>query len=183
MAQVISAAQTVVSRTADPRLPSVLTFGKVIANGATNVIPESVYLEGTFRTFDEAWRERAHQQLRSIVEGVTAALGGRAELDIRRGYPVLTNDPALTDDVRQAITAYVGADNVVDLDLWMAAEDFAYYTQHVPGCFYRLGTRNEARGITHGLHTPQFDIDEDALRLAPGLMAHIAAHLLARRAA
>lgn len=171
MAQVLCALQQVVSRVGDPRVPSVLTFGKIEAKGATNIIPNSVYLEGTFRTMDEPWRERAHGLIRSIVENTCASYGATAELKIIKGYPVLSNDPALTDRIRKYIVAYVGEENVVDLDLWMAAEDFAWYTQEIPGCFYRLGTRNEAEGKIHGLHTPKFDIDEQALALGTGLMA------------
>lgn len=173
-AQIITTLQTVISRTADPRIPSVLTFGKVIASGATNIIPESVYLEGTFRTFDEKWRDQAHTQIRNLVEGIASSFGAKAELNIVRGYPVLYNDETLTDTVKHQIEAFVGKENVTDLSLWMASEDFAYYTQHAPGCFYRLGTRNEAAGIVHGLHTPQFNIDEDALALSTGLMAFVA---------
>ena len=181
-AQLIVALQQVVSRRADPRLPSVLSFGRVEALGATNVVPERVHLEGTFRTFDESWRSRAHQAIADIAHGIVEGMGARLELDIRRGYPVLTNDPQLTDRVRAGIEAYAGPENVVDLDLWMASEDFAYYTQALPGCFYRIGTRNEARGIVHGLHTPQFDIDEEALALSTGLMAWLAIDGLACQA-
>lgn len=180
MAQVISALQTVVSRTADPRIPSVLSWGKVIANGATNIIPDSVYLEGTFRTFDEKWRNEAHVKIANMIHGVTEALGGKAELDLQKGYPVLFNDEALTSRAREFAEQYVGAENVVDLDLWPAAEDFAWYSHEVPGCFYRLGTRNTAAGIVHGLHTPRFNIDESALALSTGLMAWMAIQELSR---
>lgn len=173
-AQLITALQTVVSRTADPRLPSVLTFGKVIANGATNIIPDEVYLEGTFRTFDEAWRAKAHEKIESVVKGISEAMGVKAELQILKGYPVLFNDETVTAKAKEAAIEYVGAENVVDLDLWMAAEDFAWYTHQVPGCFYRLGTRNESKGIVHGLHTPRFNIDEDAMKISTGLMAWLA---------
>jgi metal-dependent amidase/aminoacylase/carboxypeptidase family protein len=131
-------------------------------------------LQGTFRTFDEQWRFRAHEQIRQVAQGVVQAMGGRLELDIRVGYPVLTNDPALSSRVRTALGEYMGPENVVELDLWPASEDFAYYTQEIPGCFYRLGTANAERGITHGLHTPRFDIDERALSHSPGLMAWLA---------
>jgi amidohydrolase len=174
MAQVITALQTVVSRMADPRLPSVLSFGKVIAEGATNVIPNEVYLEGTYRTMNEAQRSKAHRMIEDIVVSTARAMGGDAEVNILKGYPVLHNDEALSARTREWVTAYVGEENVVDLDIWMAAEDFAWYTQEIPGCFYRLGTRNEARGIVHGVHTPLFDIDEEALALSTGLMAWIA---------
>jgi amidohydrolase len=175
MAQILTALQQVVSRS-DPRTPSVLSFGTVRAEGATNVVPDEVYLEGTFRTMNEDWRKEAHRRIRSIVEGIAASFGARAELEILVGYPVLYNDPALTARTRALLAEYAGEENIVDLDLWMAAEDFAFYTQEIPGCFYRLGTRNEARGIVHGLHTPRFDVDEDALRLSTGLMAWVAIH-------
>ncbi|MEM7038185.1 MAG: M20 family metallopeptidase, partial [Bacteroidota bacterium] len=175
-AQVISTLQTVVSRMADPRLPSVLSFGKVIAEGATNVIPNEVYLEGTYRTMNEAQRAKAHTMVENIVTSVARSMGGDAEVNIVKGYPVLYNDENLSDRVRVWAEDYVGKENVEDLDLWLAAEDFAWYTQEVPGCFYRLGTRNTARGIVHGVHTPLFDIDENALRLGTGLMAWMAIH-------
>lgn len=174
MAQVITALQTVVSRMADPRLPSVLTFGKIVANGATNVIPTEVYLEGTYRCMDEPQRAKAHEMIARMAVDITRSMGGEAEIDILKGYPVLVNDDALGERSRRWAEEFVGAENVQDLDLWMAAEDFAWYTHQVPGCFYRLGTRNESRGIIHGVHTPQFDIDESALGLSTGLMAWLA---------
>lgn len=173
-AQVITALQQVVSRAADPKIPSVLSFGKVQAEGVTNVLPNSIYLEGTFRTMDEPWRASAHEKIRKIVEGICESFGAHADLEIRKGYPFLKNDPTLTQKMRAAAEEYMGKENVVDLDIWMAAEDFAYYTQEMPGCFYRLGTRNEARGIVSGVHTPTFDIDEDALVTGCGLMAWLA---------
>jgi amidohydrolase len=179
MAQLITALQQVVSRSANPTIPSVLSFGKVEANGVTNVLPNSVYLEGTFRTMDEEWRARAHEKIRAITEGICSAYGARADLEIRKGYPFLLNDPALTRKSKASAIAYMGKDNVVDLDMWMAAEDFAYYSQAMPGCFYRLGTRNESRGIVSGVHTPTFDIDEAALETGCGLMAWLALEELA----
>lgn len=166
--------QTVISRNADPRSPSLLTFGKIIGMGATNVIPNEVYLEGTFRAMDETWRHKGHKRIEAIVKGVAESMGGEVELEIRKGYPVLFNDEALTAKTKKNMIAYMGAENVVELDLWMASEDFAYYTHEVAGCFYRLGTRNETKGIVHGLHTPRFDIDENALQISTGLMAWLA---------
>jgi amidohydrolase len=173
-AQVITALQQVVSRSADPKIPSVLSFGTVIAKGATNILPNSIYLEGTFRTMDEDWRAKAHQKIRQIVEGICESFGAKADLEIRKGYPFLKNDPVLTRKMKKCAQDYLGAENVVDLDIWMAAEDFSYYTQEMPGCFYRLGTRNEEKGIVSGVHTPTFDIDEDALEIGCGLMAWLA---------
>jgi amidohydrolase len=173
-AQIVVATQQLVSRRADPRMPTVLTFGKIIAHGATNVIPNEVYLEGTFRTFDETWRETAHKLLRQMVESIAEGMGAVADLQIVQGYPTLYNDPELTAQCRTVMERYVGRENVVEVDLWPASEDFAYYTQQTSGLFYRLGTRNESKGIVHGLHTPRFDIDETALEIGAGLMAALA---------
>lgn len=169
-AQMLVTLQQVVSRS-DPRVPTILSFGKVTAQGATNVIPNEVNIEGTLRTMDETWRAEAKQKILDTCHGVAAALGGKVEVNIVHGYPVLHNEETLSGKTRGHISEYVGEENVVDLDLWMAAEDFAYYTHEVPGCFYRLGTRNEEKGIVHGLHTPLFDIDEEAMRISTGLMA------------
>lgn len=171
---IIVALQQIVSRVADPKTPSVLSFGKVIANGATNVIPNEVYLEGTFRTMDEEWRAKAHEKMKKMAEGIAEAMGGSCDFKIMRGYPFLINEEKLTADVRAYAEDYLGKENVLDLDIWMAAEDFAYYSQVSDACFYRLGTGNIARGITSSVHTPTFDVDEDSLRLSTGLMTYIA---------
>lgn len=173
-AHIITALQQVVSRFADPRMPSVLSFGKVIAEGATNVIPNEVCLEGTFRTMDETWRQEAHQRMRKIAEGIADSMGGSCDLEIRAGYPFLVNEEKLTLQTRDFAEEYLGAENVLDLDIWMAAEDFAYYSQVADACFYRLGTGNAARGITAAVHTPGFDIDEASLEIGAGLFAYIA---------
>lgn len=173
-AHLLVALQQVVSRYANPRIPSVLSFGRIIAEGATNVIPSEVKVEGTFRTMNEEWRYEAHRKMRRLAEGLAESMGGSVELDIRVGYPFLVNEPELTRRLRAAAESYLGPENVVDLDLWMAAEDFAFYSQQTDACFYRLGTRNEAKGIVSGVHTPTFDIDEDALEIGAGLMAFLA---------
>ena len=171
---IIVALQQVISRNRKPANPSVLSFGKVIANGVTNVIPNEVYIDGTFRCMDEEWREEGWRRITKMAQGMAEAMGGSCDVEIRKGYPFLKNHPELTRRTRTAAVAYMGADNVVDLDLWLAGEDFAFYSQIVDSCFYRLGTRNEARGITSGVHTPTFDIDEAALEIGPGLMAWLA---------
>jgi amidohydrolase len=173
-AHILTALQQVVSRFADPKSPSVLSFGKVIANGATNVIPNEVYLEGTFRTMDEKWRNEAHIKMKKMAEGMAESMGGSCEFNIMRGYPFLINEEKLTASTRAFAEDYLGKENVLDLDIWMAAEDFAYYSQVADACFYRLGTRNESRGITSSVHTPTFDVEESALELSTGLMAYLA---------
>jgi amidohydrolase len=172
-AQMIVALQQLVSRMANPIIPTVLSFGKVIANGATNVIPNEVYIEGTFRTLDERWRSDAHIKMKALAEDLVKAMGGTCEFDIHKGYPFLYNDEKLTAKNKSLAQEYLGKENVIDLDIWMAAEDFAYFSQVLPSCFYRLGTRNEARGIISSVHTPTFDIDEEALKIGVGLMAWV----------
>lgn len=173
-AHIITALQTIISRSADPKSPSVLSFGKVVANGATNVIPNEVYLEGTFRTMDEKWRSEAHIKIKKMAEGIAESMGGTCEFNIMRGYPFLINEEKLTATTRANAEDYLGKENVLDLDIWMAAEDFAYYSQVADSCFYRLGTRNESRGITSSVHTPTFDVEESALEQSVGLMAYLA---------
>jgi amidohydrolase len=173
-AYILTALQQVVSRFADPKNPSVLSFGKVIANGATNVIPNEVYLEGTFRTMDEKWRADAHIRMKKMAEGIAESMGGSCEFNIMKGYPFLVNEEKLTASTRGHAEDYLGKENVLDLDIWMAAEDFAFYSQQADSCFYRLGTRNESRGIVSSVHTPTFDVEESALELSTGLMAYLA---------
>jgi amidohydrolase len=178
-AHLLVALQQIVSRVANPKIPSVLSFGRVEALGATNIIPNEVKIQGTFRTLDEAWRAKAHEKMRQIAEGIVEGMGGQLDFEIRKGYPFLKNNPELTARSVAAAQTYLGAENVLDLDIWMAAEDFAYFSQEIDGCFYRLGTRNEARGITSGVHTPTFDIEEEALEIGAGLMAWLAVSELA----
>jgi hippurate hydrolase len=173
-AHVLLALQAVISRSRPPGVASLLSFGRVEADGATNVIPDEVRLIGTFRSMDEPWREAAHGLIRRTAERTAEAFGATCEVHVEVGYPALTNDPAAAAFVRQAAADYVGADHVVDLPEWYASEDFAFYTREIPGAFYILGVGNEAAGVTHGLHTPRFDLDEEALRLGPGFMAYLA---------
>ena len=173
-AHIIIALQQVVSRMANPATASVLSFGKLIADGTTNVIPDKVYIEGTFRTMDEDWRKKAQEQMQKIAKGIAESMGGNCVFKIVPGYPFLINEEKLTEQVRMYAQEYVGEENVVDLDIWMASEDFAYYSQVTAACFYMLGAGNKEKGITASLHTPTFNIDEDALALSTGLMAYIA---------
>lgn len=173
-AHILTALQQIVSRMAKPTLPTVLSFGKVIANGAINVIPDEVYLEGTFRTVEESWRDEAHVRMKKMAENIAESMGGSCEFNIVRGYPFLINNEKLTGNIIGYVEEFAGKENVIEPDVWMASEDFAMYSQTIDSCFYLLGIRNEERGIVSSLHTPGFDIDEQALDLGPGLMAYIA---------
>jgi amidohydrolase len=174
-AQLITALQQIVSRYANPITPSVLTFGKInTIGGATNVIPNEVQIQGTFRTMDEAWRASALKRIQKMAESIAKSMGAACEVRIVTGYPVLYNEEKLTARAKNNAVDYLGADKVVDLPVRLTAEDFAFYGQHVPGCFYRLGTGNPERNIQSPVHTDTFDIDEAALETGMGLMAWLA---------
>ncbi len=175
---IIVALQQVVSRLSKPDTPTVLSFGKIEAAGRNNIIPDQVKLHGTFRTFDEAWRDEAHRKIKDIAVNTAKGMGAKCQVDIFKGYPYLVNDIKLSESFKKYATEYLGKENVVDLDLAMTAEDFAYFSQKVPACFYRLGIRNEEKGITSALHTSTFNIDEKSLETGMGLMAWIAANEL-----
>ncbi len=171
---IIIALQQVISRNASPKQPTVLTFGRITGEGATNIIPNEVNIAGTFRALNETWRKEGLQKIKKMAESIADGMGGKCEVTISQGYPYLENNPLLTRRIRAAAEAYVGKENVVDIDLTLGSEDFAYYSHVLPASFYRLGTRNEAKGLTNYVHTPNFDIDEDALKIGPGLMAWMA---------
>lgn len=171
---IIIALQQVISRNASPKQPTVLSFGNIVGKGATNIIPNEVNIAGTFRAMNEEWRASALQKIRKMAESIAEGMGGRCEVEISKGYPYLENNPDLTRRIRRAAEAYVGVENVVDLDITLGAEDFSYYSQVIPASFYRLGTSNPSKGITSYVHTPTFNIDEDALKIGPGLMAWMA---------
>src|SRR5688572_32691 len=171
---IIIALQQIISRHANPKQPTVLSFGKINGEGATNIIPNEVTIAGTFRAMNEAWRATALQKIKKMAEGIAEGMGGRCEVEISKGYPYLENNPDLTRRIRKAAEDYVGKDNVVDLDITLGSEDFAFYSQVIPASFYRLGTRNEAKGIKSYVHTSTFDIDEDSLTISIGLMAWMA---------
>ncbi|VAW28606.1 N-acetyl-L,L-diaminopimelate deacetylase [hydrothermal vent metagenome] len=176
--QIVTSAQQLVSRVSNPNTPTVLSFGKIMGNGSINVIPNEVYLEGTFRTVDEVWRKEALAKLKKLVTSIAEGLGGSCEIKIKNGYPFVFNNEALTNRAKLLTQEYVGKDNVLDQDIWMASEDFAYYSHLAPSTFYLLGVKNEAKGINSGLHTPTFDIDERALETGAGLMAWLAVNEL-----
>lgn len=180
-AQMLVALQQVVSRNLTPFQPTVLTFGKVIANGATNIIPDEVYVEGTFRAMDEEVRIKAHQLIEKIARGVVESFGGAIDLNIVKGYPVLINDNDLTQRVYNRAINFLGKENVIITTPRMGAEDFAFYSQKIPACFYRLGTGNPEKGIISNIHTPTFDIDEEALKIGMGFMAFNAVEELRNR--
>jgi amidohydrolase len=173
-AHILVSLQQVVSRMANPTIPTVLAFGKLIANGAFNVIPDEVYMEGTFRTLDEDWREDAHTRMKNMAEIIAESMDATCDFKITKGYPFLINDEKLTEQVSAFASEYLGKENVEEIDIWMAAEDFAYYSQSSDSCFYVLGVKKKEKINVSSLHTPTFDIDEDALATGAGLMAYIA---------
>ena len=177
--QIIVALQQITSRAAKPSVPTVLSFGRVIANGQTNIIPDSVTMEGTMRTFDENWRAEAHKKIISISKGIAEGFGAQCSIDIHHGYPFLVNDEKITNIARRTATEFLGKDKVVELPLRMTAEDFAYFAQKVPAVFYRLGiTDPTTKKPLVNLHTASFDIDEKALITGCACMASIAINIM-----
>lgn len=173
--QIVVNLQQVISRMTDPTVNAVLTIGKFNSiGGATNVIPDEVSLEGTFRCMDENWRQKAHTMITDVAEKTAAVYGATCEVRIMHGYPSLVNNPALAQNVRQLMEQYLGEDRVEELPMKMSSEDFAFYSQVIPACFYRLGTGNKAANITANVHTSTFDIDESALETGMGMMAWLA---------
>ena len=170
-AKLLPALYDAAERHTPPGEPMVLSFGKVIANGATNIVPDTVRIDGTLRTFNEGTRTQLHADLVRLGVTMVQELGGTLEFRIVKGSPVVKNDPALTARMRAAAQEFVGANKVVEMPIRMGAEDFAYYTHVMPGCFFRLGTGNAAKpGTQSGLHTAAFDVDEDALGIGAGMM-------------
>jgi amidohydrolase len=172
-AHVILALQQITSRLSPPVLPTVVSIGRVVAAGRVNVIPDEVKLEGIIRTFDNRWREQVHAHLIRLATSVTEAMGGTCHVEIAHGYPFLVNDTELTARVKSYAEILLGKENVRDLEMRMTSEDFAYFSHAVPACLYRLGIRNEIKGITSNLHTSTFDVDEKCLETGMSLMAWI----------
>ena len=176
---ILVALQQIVSRHAEASTPTVLSFGRFIAEGAVNVIPPEAKLEGTFRTMEEGWRQRAHGQMSNMARSIAESMGATCEFRIVEGYPALVNDPALTRKSMEYTSRYLGADSVRELDIRMTAEDFAFFARKYPSVLYRLGVRDRKEKTPRELHTPTFNIDEEALKTGMGNMAWIAlSHLM-----
>lgn len=169
-AHLITSLQQVVSRNCPPQIPCVLSFGKIEGLGATNVIPDNVALEGTFRTMNEDWRAEAHKTIEHHAKTLAKSMGGDVHVDIRKGYPYLENHPELTAKAKASLINQFGEDKVEELPLRLTAEDFSYYSQEVPCSFFRLGVRNESKGITAPVHNSNFDIDEKSLQVGVEMM-------------
>ena len=177
-AQVITGLQQVISRKGNPIIPSVLTFGKIEAGFATNVIPDKLELWGTFRTMNEEWRAQAHAYIKDFTQKTCEAYGAKAIVDIPQGHASLFNDPVVTAQAESWAKAYLGDENVKELNIRMAGEDFSFYTQHMPGCFFRVGTNRNNEEFTASVHNAHFNIDEEALKTGVGTMAWIALNAL-----
>jgi amidohydrolase len=171
---IIVALQQVVSRYAMASIPSVLSFGKIIGDGANNVIPSEVSIDGTFRTMNEVWRAEAKQHIRRIASSIAESMGATCDVIIKDGYPFLVNDEHATATAREAAIDFLGEEKVVDMDIRMTAEDFAYFSQLYPSCFFRLGTGNKEQGINAPLHSPFFNVDENAIETGMATMAWLA---------
>src|ERR1700761_2829192 len=173
----VVALQQIISRNRNPLSPSVLSITSVQGGFTTNVIPSEVKLMGTFRAMDEEWRFRAHELIRKLATELAHGMGAEIDLHIDVGYPMVYNNEALDKVARLEAAQFMGKENVLETEVRMGAEDFGYYTQQIPGCFYRLGVMNTEKGITSGGHTPTFNIDESAIEIGGGKMAWMGSHI------
>ncbi len=168
--QLIVSLQQIISRNNNPTSPSVLSICSIHGGNATNVIPSEVKLMGTFRAMDETWRYKAHDLIKTQAKSIVEGMGAELDILIDVGYPTVDSEPILTENCSLLATEFMGEKNVEETELRMGAEDFGFYTQQIPGCFFRLGVRNESKGIIHNVHTPQFNIDENAIEIGMGIM-------------
>jgi amidohydrolase len=178
-AQLITSLQTIISRNRNPQNPSVLSICSIHGGNTTNVIPSEVKLMGTFRAMDEVWRFKAHELMMQQAKGLAIATGAEIDFRVDVGYPTVDNEPAITEAAWKLADQYMGAENVEETELRMGAEDFGYYSQVIPGCFFRLGVRNESKDAIHNVHTPVFKVDEDAIAHGVGMMAWLGVRLFA----
>lgn len=167
----IQTLQSQLYKLCDPKIPMVLSFGVFKAEGATNVIPSTASIKGTFRTMDEEWRAKALKKMQAICKGISEATGANVALNIVKGYPYLENNPELTEELQLKAVDCLGKDNVAELPIRLTAEDFSYYSHEVPACFFRVGVRNDELGIVHGVHNPKFDVDPQALLTSMQVMS------------
>ena len=179
--KIVVALKESISKERPAGVPSLLSFGKFLAHGATNVIPGEVNIEGTFRTFNEEWRKEAHRIMRTTATKLAGEENGVCDFHVAAGYPVLVNDHTITQQARKAASRYAGKENIVDLDLRMSSEDFACFAQAFPATLYRIGVRKPGMKVAPSLHSPGFDVDESVLELAAGNMAWVAVSSLLKK--
>jgi amidohydrolase len=167
----ITALQQVISRNNNPLSPSVLSICSIQGGHTTNVIPSEVKMMGTFRALNEEWRYKGHELIRKITTSIVEGMGAKVDLHIDVGYPSVFNNEPLNEQARKQAEILFGNDAIETTEMRMGAEDFGYYSQKIPGCFFRLGVANTSKGITSGVHTPTFNIDESAIEKGMAMMA------------
>ena len=169
--QLVVSLQQIISRNNNPFNPSVLSITSIQGGNTTNVIPSEVKLMGTFRAMNEDWRFKAHELIKNQTELLVKSLGAEVNITIDIGYPFVKNDEQLNSAARKLAEDFAGVKNVSETELRMGAEDFAYYSHLIPACFFRLGAGNKEKGITNMVHTPVFNVDENAIEQGIGMMA------------
>jgi amidohydrolase len=172
--------QQEINRKSPKGVPTVLSFGKIRADGAVNVIPDKVQIEGTFRTMDENWRKKAHSLIDQIASGIAAGMGGSIDLEIRNGYPTLINDAKITEQSKSLAIDLLGKEKVIDMDIRMTAEDFAWFSQKYPAMLYRLGVKVNSSEKVYPLHTSKFSADESAISCGISLMTWLSLNFLSK---
>lgn len=171
-AEIIVALQQITSRYCPPQIPTVLTFGKIIGNGAVNIIPREVIIEGTFRTMNEEWRCKAKDLIKKISSSIAENHGASCDINIISGYPFLFNDIEYTSKIKNIAHEVIGEDNVINLDIRMTTEDFAYYSQNIKSTFFRVGVGSE-KDANSSLHTSKFIANKDGLFYSTTLLTYI----------
>ena len=175
---IIVSLQQIVSRFAPASIPSVLSFGRFIADSALNAIPDEVKIEGTFRTMNENWRQEAKQKIVEISQSIAKGMGGECEVSFIDGYPFLINDSSITQQAKEFASDFLGAENIEDMEIRMTGEDFAYFSQEYPATLFRLGTRNIEKNIVSPLHSSTFNVDENSIKIGAGIMAWLTVSFL-----
>lgn len=178
VSQAVISLQQIVSRNIPAQVPAVLSFGNIVCNSAMNIIPETIRLEGTFRAMDEEWRYKAHDRIREIANSVAKGMGGSCDVDIQIGFPSVYNNPEITINAQNAAKEFLGENPVHNLDIRMTAEDFGWYAQKYPACFYRLGVGHTDGTPSGDLHSPSFIANENAIETGMALMAYLATEAL-----
>ena len=178
-AQTILSLQTIVSRNVDPLHPAVVSIGRIEGLGNTNIIPDEVTMSGTIRTFHNAWRETIHRRITDLIHHTAQSFGGNATMEIRKGYPPVVNDAALTQHSIKALETFFGKENIEDSAMRMGADDFAFFAQEIPATYFRLGVRPKNTQNIALLHQATFSPDEDAFEMGMMAMSYLAVSGLA----
>lgn len=178
MSELILSTQKINEEATSNNIEHVLTFGKIEANGATNIVPQTIKIHGTFRSKNETWRASVHQKLNDLADTIAKKHSVSIDMKIAIGYPCLVNDIALTTQIEKYTKELLGEACIQTLEKRMTSEDFAFFSQKIPVCYYRIGTASANGGNAHNVHTSDFDIEKSAMKIALKSMSYAAIQLI-----